>query len=139
MAQLGQVCHFRLNSIFLGWILEIISTVISVRFDNIIIMIKLNDYYSHDTQIKYISLAMSFEKLCSAFASHNFLQKLIAWPISLCIILNPFNFISNLVYWYGNLICSCSQRSQIKVKGYLRSHCKINLQMKFGLICILED
>ena len=36
-------------------------------------------------------------------------------------------------------ICSCGQRSQIKVKGHQRSTCKITWKCKFGLICILED
>ena len=55
--------------------------------------------------------------------------------------LNESNFITNLVYWYNmeTFICSCGQRSQIKVKGHLRSICKITWKCKFGLICILED
>ena len=49
-------------------------------------------------------------------------------------------FEPNLVYWYNmeTFICSCSQRSQIKVKGHLRSTCKITWKCKFWLICILE-
>ena len=39
----------------------------------------------------------------------------------------------------STFICSCGQRSQIKVKGHLRSTCKIIWKCKFGLICILED
>ena len=46
-----------------------------------------------------------------------------------------------LGYWYNmeTFICSCGQRSQIKVKGHLRSTCKITWKSKFGLICILQD
>ena len=48
-------------------------------------------------------------------------------------------FEPNLVYGYniGHFVCTCDQRSQIKVKGHLRSTCKITWKCKFGLICIL--
>ena len=44
----------------------------------------------------------------------------------------------NLVYWYnmGTFTCSCGQRSYTKVKGHLRSSCKITWKYKFGLICM---
>ena len=47
----------------------------------------------------------------------------------------------NLVYWYnvGTFTCSWSQRSQIKVKGHVRSTCKIAWKCKIWLFCILED
>ena len=42
----------------------------------------------------------------------------------------------NLVYWYnmGTFICSCSQRSYTKVKGHLRSSCRIGWKCEYGLI-----
>ena len=47
-------------------------------------------------------------------------------------------FEPNLLYWcnMGTCICSCSQRSQSKVKGHLRSMCNITWEFKFWLICI---
>ena len=50
-------------------------------------------------------------------------------------------FEPNLVYWYNmwTFICSCSQRSCTKVKGHLRSSCKITWKCKFWLFCIIED
>ena len=47
-------------------------------------------------------------------------------------------FEPNLVYWYdmGTFICSCGQRSQIKVKCHLRSTWKIPWKCKFWLIWI---
>ena len=46
----------------------------------------------------------------------------------------------NLVYWYnmGTFICSCCQRSYTKVKGHLRSSCKIGWKCKNGLIWKVE-
>ena len=46
--------------------------------------------------------------------------------------------------WFVDIIREPSyvhvvKRSQIKVKGHLRSTCKITWKCKFGLICILED
>ena len=49
-------------------------------------------------------------------------------------------FEPNLVYWHntGTFICSCSQRSYTKVKGHLRSSCKIGLKWENGLIWKVE-
>ena len=46
----------------------------------------------------------------------------------------------NLVYLYnmGTFICSCGQRSYTKVKGHLRSSCKIGLKCENGLIWKVE-
>ena len=43
-------------------------------------------------------------------------ENCLIWKVEVC--LEP-----NLVYWYnmGTFVCSCGQRSQIKVKGHLRS------------------
>ena len=48
----------------------------------------------------------------------------------------------NLVYWYnvGTFTCSWGQRSQMKVKGHVRSICKVAWKfLKKWLICMLED
>ena len=49
-------------------------------------------------------------------------------------------FKPNLVYWYNMwpFICSCSQRSCTKVKGHLRSSCKIGWKCENGLIWKVE-
>ena len=46
----------------------------------------------------------------------------------------------NLAYWYNmcTFICSCSQRSCTKVKGHLRSSCKIGWKCESGLIWKVE-
>ena len=48
-------------------------------------------------------------------------------------------FEPNLVYWYNmeTFICSCSQRSQIKVKGHLWSTCKIPESVNLNSIAYL--
>ena len=50
-------------------------------------------------------------------------------------------FEPSLIYWYNmwTFICSFSQSLCTKVKGHLKSSCKITWKCKFGLICILED
>ena len=47
----------------------------------------------------------------------------------------------NLVYWYkvGTFTLSWGQRSQMKVKGHVRSICKIVWKCKIWFICVLED
>ena len=47
----------------------------------------------------------------------------------------------NLVYLYnvGTFTISRDQRSQMKVKGHVRSICKIAWKCQIWLICILED
>ena len=47
----------------------------------------------------------------------------------------------NLVYWYTvrTFTCSLGQSSQVKVKGLVRSICKIAWKSKIELICRLED
>ena len=49
-------------------------------------------------------------------------------------------FEPNLVYWQnmGTFVCSCGQRSQIKVKGHLRSTCKITWKCNFDLFAYLR-
>ena len=46
-----------------------------------------------------------------------------------------------MVYWYkvGTFTCSWGQRSQVKIKGPVRSISKIVWKCKFWLICELED
>ena len=46
----------------------------------------------------------------------------------------------NLVYWYnvGTFTCSCSQRSYAKVKGHLRSSCKMGWKCENGRIWKVE-
>ena len=46
----------------------------------------------------------------------------------------------NLVYWYnvGTFTCSCGQRSYTKVKGHLRSSCKIGWKCENGFIWKVE-
>ena len=60
-----------------------------------IIMIKLDGFFRMIHQ--YIGLAMSLKKIVLGMRLAQFLSKLIARPISLCIILSPSNFISNFV------------------------------------------
>ena len=47
----------------------------------------------------------------------------------------------NLVYWYnvGTFTCLWGHRSQMKVKGHVRSICRRAWKYKIWLICILED
>ena len=46
-----------------------------------------------------------------------------------------------LVSWYkvGTSTCSWGQKSQVKVKGHVRSICKVARKCKIWLICVLED
>ena len=49
-------------------------------------------------------------------------------------------FEPNLVYWYNmkTFICLCVHRSQIKVKGHLRSTCKITWNVNLDLFAYLR-
>ena len=61
-------------------------------------------------------------------------ENLLIWKVEV-------QFEPKLVWWHnmGPWYVHAVKRSQIKVKGHLRSTCKTTWKHKFGLICILED
>ena len=71
-----------------------------------IIMIKLDGFFR--TILKDIVLAMSFKNIMlDAARLARYFVKLIARPISFCIMLNPSNFISNLVRMTTDMAQRC--------------------------------
>ena len=85
------------------------------------------------------NLCSKMSKMWSIFLRYT--VEFAPWPISLYIILNASNFISNLVYGcnMGPFICSWGQWSHIKVKVHLRSSRMIAWKCTIWLICILGD
>ena len=92
--------------------------------------------------IKYVTfICLCSQRSCTKVRGHLRSSCKIGWKCENGLIWKvEVLFEPNLVYWYNmeTFICSCSQRSQIKIKGHLRSTCKITWKCKFGLICILE-
>ena len=86
-------------------------------------MIKLDGFFR--TILKAIDLAMSFKNIMlDAARLARYFVKLIARPISFCIMLNPSNFTSNLV-------SGCNfvrERLSLLLLGHLRSNVRSHLK-----------
>ena len=124
--------HLR-SSCKIGWKCENgLIWKVEVRFEpNLVYWYNMETFICSCDQMSQIKVKGHLRSTCK-----------IGWKCENGLIWNvEVRFEPNLVYWYNmeTFICSCDQLSQIKVKGHLRSTCKITGKCKFGLICILED